>query len=56
MDKPSKNKKKPYTKPAVIFSKKIEAVTAVCASSKIGPGSGTCKTQVPTCQKLYSEA
>lgn len=50
-DELEKNKKRQYSKPAVIFSKKIEVISAVCSSSRL---SGyQCKKEAP-CNKLLA--
>lgn len=50
-ERPNKNIKKPYKKPAVIFSKKIEVISAVCNSAR--GGQSGCKKVTP-CTRLLS--
>lgn len=45
----SKNKKKPYAKPALVYRGKVDVMSAVCNSSWV-PGS-VCRLALPSCQK-----
>ncbi len=48
---PCKDKKKPYRKPAVIFSKRIEVISTVCNTAR--GGSTGCRKTTP-CVRLLS--
>ncbi len=48
---PRKDKKRPYRKPAVIFSKKIEVISTVCNTSR--GGESGCRKAIP-CFRLLS--
>ena len=50
-DVDNKENKKPYQKPAVVFAKKIEVISAVCGSGYGGLG-GICQTSTPPCTRL----
>jgi len=44
--------KKPYTKPKIVYEKRIETLAAVCNSRWVGAGGTCCMKQ--TCQKRSS--
>jgi len=46
------SKKRPYEKPAIIYSRRIEALAATCSTALLGTSS-TCQLSVPTCDIAF---
>jgi hypothetical protein len=51
-DKTDKKTKRPYQKPAVIFAKNIEVISAVCDTAR--GGKLGCKKSAPGCSRLLT--